>query len=1297
MEGRLVDQETLLEWNSELKESLNEDHVILYVGQKAVREGLPAAVRTCPWDAIVTSSTKRKQIEDAFHVGDTVEASATDALARMRLDKNIKPVVFLFPASLPEDAREQSKARTKAARAMERIFAKMDMSCRLLIIGYEGDGEEADAPELDSTVFSTCLEERQKRVTVFGGSAPLSAELACVREEWESYGVAWRDCTLAEILAANDEDEEDAEDAEELSAFAALQAQPRRREHLYVSGQRISIPATNHRWRNETVEILTEELLNRDLPSGERARQRKFQRFLEASASAPQWYGYSPKTEFYIERAFERPLCTLVRDLLDGKNPADEDAYGMPVVVLHGAPCSSKSVELGALAYRIFEERRSPVIYIREKNSSFRRESDEWKQLETLLDAAGHLGDGQPRTLVLWDSSSHADAAMLARRLHKSLVDQGRRFVLVCTSYEHDFRSERPADDRRPSDRCFRFAAGAKGERYGTSQETDAPPWDAGVALVYHNQRFYLRATRTMTTGEETEMDYRLVKYATRSKTQTDLKRRLALLGAAQQHDLFARFYQVIAVLRPQLENGLTIEQKIADRYVQEQCERIAREAGGYQDDENPFAVLWQLPFLQPGEEDSAEPAEDAVSDFRGRLQAFSTCIAIFSQFGQSVVQPDRARQQELAAPFALAARMLSEGRRTPGRSTEEDTQRLLIAIRALTYIQNDVEHGTFRFRMPFEATHYLRSNGITADDQCDLIEQMLDDYAVRVEEGGVSEPQTCDALARLLRKIGPNSDEEDALPDVQKLRRVFLLRMNRVIAQLDRVRETRFADPDHLLLDLEITFLREYYGARGKHEEPIWGKPESWTCAACLDRLEHLAKADTLIGDRLTMLDREEEQHRLMHGPRWIDWGLRWKRHHLINERAHCNIRINQLKKEIEKPLKAAAPDEARAVRAKVEEIPELRYNEIYGMLAGILAEEPYNTYYYTALFHAFLNENENLLVSKEEDKRKKNLVDILQIVEDVKSLGLLDDTDGSAKIELSNLIVRIGKLRELQVTLSAFEAGACPDFQETFDWMLDEENPAALCALFREELYANGIERPDAWNFDDAQDDKRLTADQVDVCDHILQFLERGERHERYQNCMQQNLSALMLLLRVTWMRYDGWRWNWKKEWQKTYMDDVGWQKLQSLAERCHDLAQQEQRQRNDVVELLRVLSAAQLRDYTGASDILDALQDWHTMWHGWRMHVPYILCDADGTPRRFTGHVKRPDDAPPYMVVQEPESGTTAAVQAHFSERTIWEKEEERGRTRVEGLALGPRFAGSWETGLYTKMAWKWGRLR
>lgn len=167
--------------------------------------------------------------------------------------------------------------------------------------------------------------------------------------------------------------------------------------------------------------ILTFKTVNQHI--GTRYIKDSFIKFLENSSTFPQWYGYRPDLNFYVERQIEKELLEAVKNGLDKNNMT---------FVLRGDSGSSKSVILASVAYRIFGEENNPVVYITEKitdDLKFDRYSDYLNETVEKLQGAENK-----RVLIVWDHSV-ADIKSI-QKIENSLEKVGRRFVLLCCGYK---------------------------------------------------------------------------------------------------------------------------------------------------------------------------------------------------------------------------------------------------------------------------------------------------------------------------------------------------------------------------------------------------------------------------------------------------------------------------------------------------------------------------------------------------------------------------------------------------------------------------------------------------------------------------------------------------------------------------------------------------------------------------------------------------------------------------------------------------------------------------------------------
>ena len=142
-------------------------------------------------------------------------------------------------------------------------------------------------------------------------------------------------------------------------------------------------------------QLLTEEKVHEIRPLGRIQQSRWFYNFLNNSGDSPQWYGFLPQSTFYLKRNYEDVLIAIVKNLIFNKSMA-KSGCNIPII-LEGIPGSSKSVELAALAYKIYNEKINPVIYINGDNLCFASQSSEIQVLDELMQEVEQVGDKDTR------------------------------------------------------------------------------------------------------------------------------------------------------------------------------------------------------------------------------------------------------------------------------------------------------------------------------------------------------------------------------------------------------------------------------------------------------------------------------------------------------------------------------------------------------------------------------------------------------------------------------------------------------------------------------------------------------------------------------------------------------------------------------------------------------------------------------------------------------------------------------------------------------------------------------------
>jgi hypothetical protein len=104
------------------------------------------------------------------------------------------------------------------------------------------------------------------------------------------------------------------------------------------------------------------------LPTGLELKKSYFIKYLKSSSNAqPQWYGYVGEEPFAVKRNFQDGLQSIIECALNGDIMPDGKKYDVKKpIILTGAPFTSKTVTLGAIAYNIYSAKKYPVLYIKE-------------------------------------------------------------------------------------------------------------------------------------------------------------------------------------------------------------------------------------------------------------------------------------------------------------------------------------------------------------------------------------------------------------------------------------------------------------------------------------------------------------------------------------------------------------------------------------------------------------------------------------------------------------------------------------------------------------------------------------------------------------------------------------------------------------------------------------------------------------------------------------------------------------------------------------------------------------------
>lgn len=390
--------------------------LVLYIGRKQTT--LSPAVINYPWNCIVTTrqndglATKfleenKRKVEELFTHQQVDE--------KVALSQRYLKFVHLFG----NDHTVLPRIKKNNAIEMLKLVASRMRSGfgSLVIIGYDPTDEE----ELPFERLADVLDGMRKNsVFIFEPSASLSADedfLAAVDDgqlmTFDS-ALEYSLDQLTTLDGTEDQDDDGASFTEESNIF-------------FINGKLASVEANDLFYTQGFAKLLTTAELG-DLAVPPTLRKEYFSKFLMESTYAPMWFGY--ENEFNVHRHFENELYKKVTAAL--KNI--EDRESQPLIVLTGQTGNSKSIALAQLAYKIYQKRTYPVIFINDKNVSLKYGSGNFNALEQLI----HLLErkGARTVLLIWDNSAaYADPIPEARQLLRALRRRGRQCVLVSSAY----------------------------------------------------------------------------------------------------------------------------------------------------------------------------------------------------------------------------------------------------------------------------------------------------------------------------------------------------------------------------------------------------------------------------------------------------------------------------------------------------------------------------------------------------------------------------------------------------------------------------------------------------------------------------------------------------------------------------------------------------------------------------------------------------------------------------------------------------------------------------------------------
>lgn len=1181
-------------------QSFNEGNVVLYVGRGGDKY-LNEALYNLPWNCVITSNR-----DTGFGTGfsnDGRECRRRTQLEEfpsspfLRNELNIFQIYGTvdndensYDDTINDRVRQKIKAKM-ADQMLARIFRKLDARSSLVFIGYNSD-DLLEYPALELLI--SIQELAGVRIFFFSGRESESEDYLQLKNYLCNVDFAF--WGSGDLLAIFEKDRTIYE-----SGFDEIH----RDDYLFFkNNQPVTIKKNVLLHSRNFLELLTEDTIYQVRPSGRLQQEKWFSNFLLLSSDSPQWYGYLPNSEFYIKRDFEDILTSATRNLLSPHKEILRRAQNTPII-LQGDPGSSKSIVLAALAYRIYVEKKNPVIFIRNKDISFKSNSSpEFQELLNLLQTIENAGTTDPRILIIWDCSSYRDIEGDALSLTRMLENVGKRIVLVCSSYK--LIDEIDKDINEDKDNQWYKYDPEEGIKKSSKDDSN---------IYYKEGCYFITSTRSMYGKEKSLLQQKIKTYAIAEAST--IQRRWKQLEEENNNDIFYYLYQLIRVIRPNLEEGLTREQLLVRKYVTNQLDKIG---GMALEEENTIGNILAEALRNAGV-DLSENEKDALDETdeeeskEYNLDEFHICVALFSKF-------------KLNAPYSLAAKMLY--RKNDYHTYSSESRRIFDLITtAFPYIQYVLEDETgnfvLRFRNALEAALFLEKNNISPSRQIQIVCEMLDLYAEDYRLSDEIDIDVKNALKHLLLMLGPNTEylpyknrgsreyveHQELLKEFQKItEKLFNLRTQLTIP-----------DEDRSFSIIEITFAREYYGSLwdslygydkkdAGNYKPWEVYPDAYNQNTYEDRLVKLQSASDLalesIEDLKQLLLKEDNYYAKSH--------LNDQINSLTVEISLCNDRIKSILGDYKEFC------EIRNIKSEeINTIKPLNYAYQYQMLIRTINYSPLNGYAYNALFRAFEKEYE---ISSTPQKLKL-LSEIRMIADDaitldIRNRGMNGDDELSRRI--NKIVSYSGQQR---ITINSILSGNCStDFLKLFQEMVNQNNASSLCFVAQSELDLAKLSGKDILDWQSKNEGEMiLSPTQIETCKKIIDFLEDPQ----YKNCVSTNPYALYLLLRTAWMYYDKRPLDAGKEGQLTYLPIEGWRKINKI---CEDYLACAGFSVKPIVVLINALSIIQLNpdipeNYSIAYRMVDQLSK-DAFISMPRMRVPFLICEKPGEQKKYSGTV-------------------------------------------------------------------------